>query len=264
MTVSMLPREHGAYGQLAFPLATALVVAGVTPPGLLIALAAVAGFLAHEPLLITLGRRGPRARRDHAARAARWLVVTSTLAVAAGGIAVWLAPPATRWSFMVPLVPATVLAGAVVLDREKSGAGEIAAAMAFSGVAIPVCLVAGAAVSTALSVGIAFGSLFAGSTLGVRIVILKVRGGGDPQQVRAARRLLLILTGGVFVGVVTAATNAVLPWTTLLAIGPGLLVALALAFRPPDPTRLRTVGWTLVGTSTAAALILMAALPRMP
>lgn len=262
--MSMLPREHGAYGQLAFPVATALVVAGVTLPGVLIALAAVAGFLAHEPLLVILGRRGPRARRDHASRAAMWLLTTGTIALAAGGVALGLAPTSTRWSFLLPLLPAAVLAVALVSNREKTAAGEIAAAMAFSGIAIPVCLVAGTALSTALSVAIAFAALFAGSTLGVRVVILKVRGGGDPRQVRAARRLLLSLTVCVSVGLAIAAMSAVLPWTTLLAISPGLLVALALAFRPPPPTRLRTVGWTLVSTSTAAALVLVAALPRTP
>lgn len=260
----MLPREHGAYGQLAFPVGTALVVAGATLPGALIALAAVAGFLAHEPLLVALGRRGPRVQRGHARRAVAWLLATGTIAVAAGGVALWLAPLGTGWSFLVPLLPTALLAGAVVSDREKTGAGEITAAVAFSCVAIPVCLVAGAALSTAASVAVAFASLFAGSILGVRVVILKVRGGGDPRQVRATRRLLLMLTVCVSAGLVTAATRAVLPWTTLLAIGPGLLVALALAFRPPAPARLRTVGWTLVSTSTAAALILIAALPRTP
>jgi hypothetical protein len=53
-------------------------------------------------------------------------------------------------------------------------------------------------------------------------------------------------------------------WTTLLAITHGLLVAVALALRPPAATRLRRVGWTLVSTSTAAALTLIAMLARMP
>lgn len=260
----MLPREHGAYGQLAFPLATALVVAGVTSPSVLIALSAVAGFLAHEPLLVVLGRRGARARRDHGSRAVIWLLTTATIAVAAGGVALWLAPASSRWSFLVPLLPTALLAAAVASNREKTAAGEITAAIAFSSVAVPVCLAAGTALSTALSIAIAFASLFAGSTLGVRIVILKVRGGGDPRQVRTARRLLFILMVCVSVGLVMAALSAVLPWTTLLAISPGLLVASALALRPPAPTRLRTVGWTLISTSTAAALILIAALPRIP
>lgn len=264
VTMSMLPREHGAYGQLAFPLGTALVVAGATFPGVLIAVSAVAGFLAHEPLLVALGRRGARARRDHASRAVVWLLTTGTIALAAGSVALWMAPAGTRWSFLVPLLPTALLAGALISDREKTTVGEITAATAFSCVAVPVCLVAGAAVSTAFAVAIAFASLFAGSTLGVRVVILKVRGGGDPDQVRAARRLLLILTVCVSVGLVTAAMSAVLPWTTLLAIVPGFIVAAALALRPPASTHLRTVGWTLVSTSTAAALILMAALPCTP
>ena len=33
--MALLPKEHGAYGQLAFPLVTAFAVAGVTMPALL-------------------------------------------------------------------------------------------------------------------------------------------------------------------------------------------------------------------------------------
>ena len=57
---SLLPKEHGAYGQIAFPLATAFVVAGVSTAGLLLAAAVVAGFLAHEPAAVLLGLRGAR------------------------------------------------------------------------------------------------------------------------------------------------------------------------------------------------------------
>ena len=60
----MFPKEHGAYGQLLFPLATSLVVAGVTAPALLTAAsAAYAAFMAHEPLSrYCSAARGPRAR----------------------------------------------------------------------------------------------------------------------------------------------------------------------------------------------------------
>jgi hypothetical protein len=50
----MLPKEHGAYGQIAFPILTAFLVSGVSVAGLLIAAAVVAGFLAHEPAAILL------------------------------------------------------------------------------------------------------------------------------------------------------------------------------------------------------------------
>src|SRR5688572_12248058 len=51
---TMLPREHGAYGQVAFPILTAFLVSDITVAGLLIAAAVVAGFLAHEPAAVLL------------------------------------------------------------------------------------------------------------------------------------------------------------------------------------------------------------------
>jgi len=74
----MWPKEHGAYGQLVFPLATAFAIAGATAPALLTAIAVTAAFLAHEPLIVLLGRRGVRARRDHFRRAAIWLTASGT------------------------------------------------------------------------------------------------------------------------------------------------------------------------------------------
>lgn len=62
--MSLWPKEHGAYGQAAFPLLAAFGVAGPSPAGVLLAVAVAAGFLAHEPAVILLGRRGPRARRE--------------------------------------------------------------------------------------------------------------------------------------------------------------------------------------------------------
>ncbi len=58
--MSLLPKEHGAYGQMAFPLATAFAVAGMNAPALLIGVAVLAGSLAHEPVLVLLGMRGTR------------------------------------------------------------------------------------------------------------------------------------------------------------------------------------------------------------
>jgi hypothetical protein len=50
-----LPKEHGAYGQIAFPLAASYGVAGVSTGSLLLSVAAIAAFLAHEPAAIVLG-----------------------------------------------------------------------------------------------------------------------------------------------------------------------------------------------------------------
>jgi hypothetical protein len=72
---ALLPKEHGAYGQIAFPLVTVFVVTGVSPAGVLLTAAAVAGFLAHEPAAIVLGARGPRARRELSSAATRSLAL---------------------------------------------------------------------------------------------------------------------------------------------------------------------------------------------
>jgi hypothetical protein len=69
----LLPKEHGAYGQLTLPLVTAIAAAGVSTAGLLLIAGAVAAFVAHESALILLGLRGTRARREHHGAAVRWL-----------------------------------------------------------------------------------------------------------------------------------------------------------------------------------------------
>ena len=67
----LIPREHGAYGQLLMPLLVSLVIGGAAAGALALAAAAVAAFLAHEPLLVLLGQRDGRASRDRNADARR-------------------------------------------------------------------------------------------------------------------------------------------------------------------------------------------------
>ena len=73
MTTTLLPREHGAYGQLSLPLVTALSVAGPSIAGLLVAVSAVAAFVAHEPASVLLGLRGARVRQELGRTATQWL-----------------------------------------------------------------------------------------------------------------------------------------------------------------------------------------------
>ena len=66
----LVPREHGAYAEIAVPLVTALWMRPPTLAAVAWATAAVCGFFAHEPILVLLGRRGARTRqvRGRAAR----------------------------------------------------------------------------------------------------------------------------------------------------------------------------------------------------
>ena len=253
----MWPKEHGAYGQLGFPLITALAMGGVAVPGLLTVVAAIAAFLSYEPCLVLLGRRGARAQRDQGRRAAAWLLALGGVATVAGAAAVWLAPAHVRWAFLPPLGGAALFAAAVLARREKSAAGEIVAAMAFASIALPVALTTGMPAAAAVSVSTAFALLSGASTLAVRIVILRVRGGGDPRGVRRTRMVLAVLGSATAAVLAVAALRTMLPWTPLAAVAPGLGVATVLALHPPRPTRLRTVGWTLFATSALASAVLV-------
>ena len=256
----MWPKEHGAYGQLAFPLVTGFAVAGVNGAALLIAVAAVAGFLSHEPLLIVLGHRGSRPQRVQHRKAILWLIATGLLAAMTGIAAVLQTRSSARWIFALPLIPAIVYGIALKNHAEKTTVGEVVAAFAFSLIAVPLCVAAGASIGAGLAVGLSFAALSAASTLGVRVVILRVRAGGDPHAVTTTRWLL----AGVVISMMTAllllASWARLPWITLAAIVPGLLVSLVLGFRPPSPVRLRSVGWTLLSTSAIAMVLLVVGL----
>jgi len=256
----IFPREHGAYGQLAFPILTSFFVAGVSAAALLIAVSVVAGFLAHEPLLVLLGHRGARARRDLRRQAAAALLIEGTVAGLGGVLALSLAPAIVRWSSIVPLGAAALLAIAIALEHEKRAFGEVAVALTFSSVAVPLCLAAGAPLRPALSVALAFAAIFVTATLAVRVVILRVRGGGNPRAERLTRVSVWIVSSAWLVSMAWTSARGLTSWATIAAAAPGVLGALWLSVRPPSPTSLRTVGWTLVATSGTAALILIVGL----
>jgi hypothetical protein len=176
--MSLLPKEHGAYGQLAFPVVSSLTLAGVTPSSVLIAGAVIALFVAHEPLLVLLGRRGTRARREHGRTAVVWLGAAGVLGLALGLASFALAPANAKWWFGLPLSTGAVLAAAIAADQERTAGGEVAAALTFSFVAAPMCVAAGADPGIALSVAVVFATIFATSTLAVRGIIFEVRGAG--------------------------------------------------------------------------------------
>ena len=253
----MLPREHGAYGQLLFPLGAALAIAGVHPSGMLTATAAVAAFVAHEPLVLLLGGRGARARREQRRQAIMWLAISGAVAVAAGFAALATAPPRLRWLFVAPLVPAFMLLALLLTRREKTSIGEIAAAISFASVAIPVCAVAAPSPLHGFAVAFAFASLFIVSTLAVRIVVLGSRAGGDPPAVHRTRIQLataMIVTG---IGMSLIARSETAAGIATLGLLPGLGVAGAIAFHPPPARRLRTVGWTLLSTTALLAVAIV-------
>ena len=85
---SLKPKEHGAYAILLIPMLTSFLGWGITTSGTCVALAAFAGFMAHEPLLVMIGNRGARAQRNAPSAWVRCslLVVASLLL---GSFALW-------------------------------------------------------------------------------------------------------------------------------------------------------------------------------
>jgi hypothetical protein len=255
--MSLWPKEHGAYGQMAFPLVTALCVAGVSAGGALAAIAVLAGFFAHEPAAVVLGLRGPRDQHQLGPSAAKWLFALFVGGAIAGIGAIWTAEPAARWSLAVPALPALVLALAMLRHREKSWYGEVSAALAFSGTAVPVTMAAGGTFETAAMVAIPFALLFVTTTLAVRVVILSVRGGGNPHAAAVTRRATIGLSAGAAALLALASLKGLLSSWILIAAVPGLVTAAAIALRPPPPVRLRRVGWTLVAVSVITAALVV-------
>jgi hypothetical protein len=252
--MSLWPREHGAYGQLALPLISSFAVAGVSPAGLAIATAMIAGFAAHEPAVVLLGLRGARVNRNLRRDAQRWFGGSVAVGVFSAIAALLTMPLGGLWSLLVPTVPASLLAMATISGREKSWYGEIAGALAFSGVAVPIALAAGRPPVVGATVTVPFALLFVAGTLSVRVVILRVRGGGDPRAAARTRRAILALAATAMAVLTWAISAVALPAAVLIAAAPGLALAAAVAACPPAPTRLRSLGWMLVLASVVTAV----------
>ncbi|MEO1979106.1 MAG: YwiC-like family protein [Fuerstiella sp.] len=60
--VRLHPKEHGGYAIVGIPLVVALTIGGLNSVAVLTVIATIAGFVANEPLMVLLGRRGERAR----------------------------------------------------------------------------------------------------------------------------------------------------------------------------------------------------------
>jgi hypothetical protein len=252
---SMLPHEHGAWGQLAMPLLTALAIASPTPAAVALAAAVVLAFLAHEPALVLLGQRGRRARDEDGARARRWLAVTGALAAAAGAGGFALAPAGARVALAVPAALAVVVLVLVLRRLEKTIGGEITVATAFASSGLAVALAGGADLPRALAAALAWALAFAAATLAVQVILERVRSKGarDPGPRHAA--LALLLAAAAF-GLTRAGLPPVLAWATLPTVALSVVVCLARF----SPRRLRELGWALVGSSTVTLVILVAAL----
>lgn len=251
MNKHLLPREHGAYAELGFPLLSGLVLASPAAAAWLFVAAAVLLFLANEPLVVLLGVRGKRAREEHAVAARTGLAVLGGLGVAAGLAALWLARPEARWLALVPAAFAAGLVPVVLSRNLKTLPGEVIAGAAFSAMHLPVAAAGGADGPALWGPPVLWFAVTVSATLAVHAIKSRITG-ATPWVVPAASwtariALLAALAAWVWLpGWRTVALAACLPLAGVVAVN-----RLALS-----PRKLKHVGWAVVAANALAVTVL--------
>jgi hypothetical protein len=250
---SLLPQEHGAWGQLAMPLLTALVLGGPSPGALLLATATVLAFLAHEPWLVVLGHRGVRAQAEDGARARRALWRAIGAAGVCGLAGLWLSPMAARLALLFPAGLAAIVIALVLLKLERTVPGELAVVSALASSGFAVALAGGASLRVAAAATATWMLAFAASVFAVQVVLVRARSRGeDDHGLRNAALLAMIAGGGS-----ALAVAAGLGWAVPAAVTPTALLSLLVCLAPFTARHLRVLGWALVGSTTASLLVLL-------
>jgi hypothetical protein len=251
MNKHLLPREHGAYAELGFPLLSGLILGSPGVAAWLFVAAAVLLFLANEPLVVLLGVRGKRAREEHAAGARRSLALLAGAGLAAGIAALWTAPALARWLSLVPAVLALGLVPVVLSRNLKTLPGEVVAGAAFSAMHLPVAAAGGVSGPALWGPPVLWFAVTVCATLAVHAIKSRVTG-ATPWVVPAATwagRLALLgaLAAWVWMpGWRPVALAACLPLAGVVAVN-----RLALS-----PRKLKHVGWAVVAANALAVTVL--------
>jgi hypothetical protein len=253
---ALIPHEHGAYGQLAMPLLTALAIGRPRLASLALTLSIVLAFVAHESVLVVLGQRGKRALEADGPRARRLLGVLGALSAASGVLGVVLAPTPARWALLLPVVLALVVGWLVVRRLEKTIAGEMVVATTLSSCGLAVALSGGASLARAVASLLTWVLAFAAATLAVQVVLVRARSKGrrDPGRAYAA------VAGMLLAGALVAVPLAGLPSAAPLALAPSALLSVAVCLTRFSPKRLRELGWAMIGSGALTMALLVAGL----
>jgi hypothetical protein len=246
------PKEHGAYAQLAFPLASGLAVGGAAPAGVAIGIAGIALFLAAEPAEVLVGARGGRARDALAGAAARQLAILGVVAAVAGLAGLAVAPHAARLAALVPASLGAVLGALLLGRRVKTLGGELVAVAAFASLHLPIAAAGGAEGIRAWGPAVVWLAVFAAATCAVHA--LKARHKDrDRGLVRAALAVAAAVAAAALATGLAGGAARMLGWAALVPAAAALYVAA----RPLHPRHLKRVGWSLVAANLVA-LVLMA------
>ncbi len=251
MNKHLIPREHGAYAELGFPLLSGLVLASPGPASFLFVAAAVLLFFANEPAVVLAGARGKRLQQEMGEAAKRQLAVLATLGAVAGLAALALAPVPARWLSLVPAAFALCLVPAVLSKNLKTLPGEALAAAAFSSMHLPVAAAGGADGALLWGPPLMWFATTMVATFAVHAIKSRVtglKGWVVPLATWSAPLALAVALAAAwtFPAVRAVCLAACLPLAGVLAVN-------RLA---PGPKRLKHVGWMLLAANALAVTIL--------
>jgi hypothetical protein len=254
---SLLPREHGAYAQLGFPLATALALGDPGFAPILFVVGIIAVFLVHEPVMILSGGRGGRAKREQGDRARRRGAMLLAVAAIAGSAGLWLAPLTARYSAVVPLALGALLAPLTLKRRERTLIGELLVSVTLSSTMFPVGLAGGAGVRETLVAFVVWSVVFLIGTITVRAIIARAKKTTEPS--RAVDLAPLLSTVAIIIALGLAVGTDV-PTLAAVAIVPTAFAALIFGLLGVHPRNLRRMGWSLVASNVLVLAALLAGL----
>lgn len=252
----LVPREHGAWAQMALPLVAALLVTGGSPAAALLVLATVSGFIAHEPALVLLGGRGARVREESGARARKWLAALLGVAAVAGLGGLLLAPWPARGALVVAAIAAAVTMGLAARREEQSMLGEFTVVTAFVAAGAAVALAAGGTPELALTLTLTWWLAFGASIFAVHVVLERAVSKGT-REVGVRHAVFVVALG---LGGSVAALRLGLGWIVPAALAPMALVSLAVCLVRFSAKDLHKLGWALAGASTTTLVVLVLAL----
>ncbi|HEY5961440.1 MAG TPA: YwiC-like family protein [Polyangiaceae bacterium] len=245
---SLLPKEHGAWGQLLLPLIVAL--GSARTPNLhawALAAAGVALFMAHEPFVVWLGQRGTRAAREHSDRALRHMGVWGLIAAAMGGAALLDTDWWVRGAASIALTMVLVFVLAFLMrGTERSTPGELWLAFTMPAAAVPATLALGNPPISAITAWASFALAFSAGVFGVRGII-RWHKHRDASAGWAGLCTVFAASVGLTMLAPREGAAALLFWA----------IAVGCRLARPAPRALKRVGWCLVAGSVLQAAALL-------
>lgn len=243
---SLKPKEHGAYVILVTPIATALLIAGVGVVGVAVSVASIAGFFAHEPLLVALGHRGARAKRCTPLATSRAISLIG-LGVIGGTTAMWLGSPAVRISLVACLTLAVAGFAVASMNKHRTIGGQLLGVTGLSIPCVPILLSGDVSLLQSLSIWTIWLIGFTSTTVAMHAMIA------------AQKRRSRVVHWSAFLSIVlVVAVSATTGITWPLVSIPMIAMSAYLMRWPPPARQLKTVGWSLVVGTIASAISMIA------